>query len=128
MERLLVYEVFHPLGEERPIDKVKFDDDLFEFHQKLIRLRKTNPTLVNGDLEFIKVDDNQDLLAYRRFDSNQDMIVIFNHLNESKKISIAKKFDFNYQEILDNRKIYNETDKIFIEVPPMSVYILKPMN
>lgn len=69
-------------------DKVGFNQQQFEFYKKLISLRKNNPVLSTGEIEFIKADSK--ILAYKRFDVSNEIIVLFN--------LEANKRDFELQE------------------------------
>ncbi|MEO1009741.1 MAG: glycoside hydrolase family 13 protein [Bacteroidota bacterium] len=118
-------ETTHPMGKERPTDKVKFNEEMFNFHQMLIKIRKTNPVLVHGEIEFIKVGGSKDLLAYRRYDDIDEIIVVFNHMNSSKKIEIPKILKREYKEILGFSTVEQAKEKLVVTVPPRKVSILK---
>jgi glycosidase len=115
----------HPLGKEKPMDKVEFNLDLFQFHQQLIRIRKANPILIHGELEFLNVGDSKELLAYRRYNNTDEIIVVFNHKNTSEKIEIAKGFKGVYKDILDASKVESDQDKLVISLPPRKATLLK---
>ena len=121
-------ETTHPIGKDRPADKVEFNHELFLLHQKLIRIRKANPLLINGEIEFIEIDDSDGLLAYRRFDKKNEMIIVFNHYNTSKKIQIPRAFDVEYKNILQTAIIENHGDKLTTEIPARTAILLKPNN
>ena len=121
-------ETTHPLGLERPIDKVVFNHDVFNFHRKLISIRKSNPLLVQGDIEFIKVKGFNDMFAYRRFDDTNEILAVFNHENTSKTIEISKVFNGEYSDILKVSKVENSQDKLMVTIPPRTASILKVIN
>ncbi|MEO1655600.1 MAG: alpha-amylase family glycosyl hydrolase, partial [Bacteroidota bacterium] len=73
-------EVAHPLGKERPEDEVKFNQGLYAYYQKLINIRKAHPVLSQGEMEYVKMDDAKEILAYSRFDQDpgkQEILVVF---------------------------------------------------
>lgn len=121
-------EVAHPLGQKRPIDKVEFNHDLFQFHQKLIQIRKSNPVLIEGELEFIKVDNLNSVLAYRRFNKSDEMIVLFNHDHQPKTVKIPLSKVGKYKDILENAKIATEGETLTAEIPAKSACLLKLIN
>ena len=90
-------ESVHPTGKERPEDEVRFDEELFSAYRALIRLRKQHPALVSGDIEFVKVDDGKEILAYSRFDDQQEVLVVFNTGSTNQIISLPAKFNGNYR-------------------------------
>ena len=121
-------EITHPTGRERPRDKVEFNQGLFQLHQKLIQIRKKNPVLVHGDLEFIRVDDANELLAYRRFDEENEMIVVFNHLQVPKVITIPNVTGKKYKSVFDSSTIEYNDSKITLEIPARTASLLQIIN
>ncbi|RPI89055.1 MAG: DUF3459 domain-containing protein, partial [Planctomycetaceae bacterium] len=71
-------EVSHPLGQNRPSDPVEVDHGLFEFYQKLIRLRRSHRALSRGTFRALLADDAARTLAYERQFSDQLIWVAFN--------------------------------------------------
>ncbi len=55
-------ETAHPLGKSRPADEVYFDEDLFDWYRKLIGIRKSNPSLSLGEIEFFLLDEKTKFL------------------------------------------------------------------
>ncbi|BFP41825.1 glycoside hydrolase family 13 protein [Flavobacteriaceae bacterium GF1] len=118
-------ETTHPLGEKRPVDKVTFNDDLFQFHQQLIRIRKSNPILIHGEIEFIDIADSEGMLAYRRYDDSNEMIAIFNHHNSTKEISIPRAVDVDFIDVLNERTIENKSNKLKLKIPARTACLIK---
>lgn len=121
-------ETYHQIEEfERPKNEVKFNDELFHFYKKLIKIRKENPILALGELEYLMVDDEREILAYSRFNESAEVIVIFNNSENEQSVNILKKQDNKtYHNILNDTKINNQdTKSIQIKIPPKSVVILK---
>ena len=81
-------EVSHPHGARRPRDVVEADKELFEYIQTLANLRTENPVLIYGDLDYVLVDDQRDLLAYTRYDGIQKMLVVFNNARHHQSAAI----------------------------------------
>lgn len=118
-------EAHHPLGNgKRPKDEVKFNDELFQFYQKLIKIRKENEVLALGDIEYLLIDDNKEVLAYSRFNGATEVIVVFNTSNKTVNINIPKKQPKDYQNILNDIEVENEKDKLSIELGTRSAVIL----
>lgn len=62
---------------KKTYDQVGFNREHLEFYKKLIHIRKENPVLVSGSLDFTVADDK--ILAYNRRNNNGDLIsVVFN--------------------------------------------------
>lgn len=118
-------EKAHPTGQERPVDKVAFNQEVFSYFQKLIRIRKENPVLVHGDIEFIKVDDANEILAYRRFMEEEEIIAVFNANQAAQNISISLNTNRKYSDVLQGIEIQANNGVLSLQVPPRSAAILK---
>lgn len=122
-------EIAHPLQMQRPIDKVSFDYQLFAYYQKLITLRKSNPVLIHGELSFMPAAKSNGLFAYRRFDDQNEIIVVFNHHHQSSNFELSRDTGHLYQDILNGIKSQNPVDgKTLWEIAPRNALILKKIN
>jgi cyclomaltodextrinase / maltogenic alpha-amylase / neopullulanase len=118
-------ETNHPLGQSRPRDEVIFDDELFLYYQKLIKLRKDNRVLINGKIDFIKIDDTNKILAYSRYNDYEEVIAIFNTSTENKLIELPVKANKTYKDKLENLPaIKAKNNTIQLEIFPRSTAIL----
>ncbi len=118
-------ETIHPTGKERPIDKVEFDHDYFQYYQRLIEIRKNNPVLIHGDVEFLNLENNDEILAYRRFDKNDEIIAVFNASLNPQEIQLPLKYKNGYTDILYGAKVENKNGQLIIHIPPRTPAILK---
>jgi glycosidase len=50
-------------------------------------MRKDNPVLAQGDLEFILADDKKLVLAYSRRSAENEIVVIFNRSDEKQFVT-----------------------------------------
>ena len=116
-------ESAHPLGKERPVDSVKFNHELFDYYQTLIRIRRENPVLMKGDLEFIQLKVPE-VLAYRRFDPNEEIYVVINASASSNPISIPSQNRAIYADILEGHVVKREGDHLLVELPARSAAII----
>ena len=66
----------------KAFDKVGFNQEQFDWYRQLIRIRKENPVLSTGKISFLVANGKK--LAYKRYDANHEIIVLFN-LEESKQ-------------------------------------------
>jgi len=78
-------------------DKVGFNEEYFNFYKKLISIRRENPVLASGDIEFLVADGNK--LAYRRFDDKNEIIVLFNMGSETEKFELP--IGYTYINLFD---------------------------
>jgi cyclomaltodextrinase len=111
----------------RPVDVVRPDTALRSFYKKLCRIRKENPVLVHGDLNFSIADDKKMILAYSRTNGKDDIEVIFNRSDSARVIMVTVNIDGEFKDLLSSGNIsYESSDKkIEIRLAPLSGMILK---
>lgn len=119
-------EKMHPLGKEKSIDEVKFNTEQFDYYRKLITLRKQNPVLVHGQIEFIPIDE--ETLVYKRFDKQEEIIAVFNASENAKRIAVPVKTKGTYQDLLSGIKTKHEAGKIVLQIPGRTPAVLKKSN
>lgn len=98
-------------------DEVAFNKQHFEFYKSLIQLRKSNPVLVNGELEFL--ESNKHVLAYRRFMKGEEIIVVLNAGNQAEPFELPQ--NANYRSLMGKEIVKGPT----VTVAPLSGLILK---
>jgi len=101
-------------------DKVAFDTPLFNFYKKLIRIRKENPVLSNGSIDFITAEGKT--LIYKRYDKKTQIWVLFNL--DTKKQSLKLPEKRNYFNLLDGKIFYGNS----FTINSLSGAILKIMD
>ncbi len=104
---------------EKEFDKVEFNKEHFDFYKKIINIRTENSILATGDIEFIIAEGNK--LGYRRFDDNNEIIVLFNMESESESFELPT--EYSYENLLDKTLA---SDKITMK--PYSGVIFKRIN
>lgn len=103
---------------EKMFDEVTFNQQHFNWYKKLISLRKNNPVLSTGDIEFIVAEGKK--LGYRRYNTKEEIVVLFNLENTRQQFNWNNKG--KYTDLL-NGKIY--TGARPIELPSLSTAVLK---
>ena len=98
-------------------DKVAFNQVQFDFYKKLISIRKDNPVLSSGDILWMAASGKT--LVYKRFDSTDAVIVIFNL--ESTQQSFVVPKDASWTDLLTNKKVIGNS----IVVKSLSAAVLK---
>jgi cyclomaltodextrinase len=98
-------------------DKVAFNQQHFDFYKKLIAIRNSNLVLVEGKLDFIRAEGK--MLAYKRYDKNQEIIVLFNLDTTNKKFDLPA--NTTYTNLLDNVVMKGNS----ISLKPLTAAILK---
>lgn len=113
-------EISHPLSSKtRPADENVFDQDLFDYYKKMIKLRQTNPSLKIGKIKMLNDVTQNDVFAFSRFTDSQQSIVIFNRSESSQKVKINAEI-LNYSEYacpINNKNINVENGDLTVELP-----------
>jgi len=110
----------------RNVDEVKPDTTLMSFYNKITALRRENPVLVYGDLNFIIADDEKMVLGYSRTKDNDEIIVLFNRSGEKEFVSLPEKVKMKYKMIFSVGQISlidTENGNEF-EMEPLSAVVL----
>lgn len=98
-------------------DKVGFNTDLFNFYKKLIAIRKENPILATGDIEFLEAKEKQ--LIYKRYENGEEIIVGFNLSKEIIYIPLAETG--KYLDLLTHKTVKAN----HIAIKPLGAVILR---
>mgnify|MGYP000903908863 CR=1 FL=1 len=98
-------------------DQVQFNQQLLDYYKQIIKIRKTNPVLSSGKIEFLKAEGTT--LVYKRFDNKNLIYVLFNLSNEPADSGLT--LDGNFEDLLKKDSFYDKK----VKIPPMSALILK---
>lgn len=126
----IVYEdektAFDPL-KSRSVDAVIPDKELFSFYQKLIKMRKENPVLIYGDLQFPLADDIKMVLAYSRSRGNEKIICVFNRSDKAQSVDVPVTNPGNFMDINSQEcTTYKTSDAVLkISLEPLTAKVLK---
>jgi len=74
---------------EKEFDEVGFNQELFEFYKMIVKMRRENSVLANGEIEFLVAEGKR--LAYKRFDEKEIIIVLFNLEETPQSFSVTDK-------------------------------------
>ncbi len=115
-------ETTHPLGQKRPRDKVRFDEDLSRYYQLLGRMRQALPALRRGSAETLMADDSRRLLVVVRTLDDQRVICAYNA--SDREATVEAPFDVPTREILSGRRLRPKDGKTFVTVPALGAAVL----
>lgn len=105
---------------EKSFDTIAFNQQQFNWYKKLISIRKANPVLSNGNIEFIITEGKK--LGYKRKNNANEIIVLFN-LEKDKQVFLLP-LKATYKDLLTN-KIFTGNS---ILLSTLSVAVLKKIN
>lgn len=82
----------------------KSEDSIFAFYQELIKLRRENPAIVDGDLKFL-LDDHKEILLYLRSCAEQALLVVANYSGAPVVFDVPDELRAHtWSRILTNKK------------------------
>ncbi len=96
-----------------PWKKSKQNRELFDFYQKLIKIRKKYPTLQKGNFESFLIDESRNIYGYKRYFKQKIIYVIINNSSVKHKIRLDKKIPAGkkYNDILNEKKYKYQKEK-----------------
>ena len=119
----------HPLGRPRDPDPVTFDRELFEWHRRLIALRKAHPALSLGAVDFFLTDDENRVLGYRRYLDGQDLFVVVNNSAETVSLHLNLEAyvsgDVRLTNLLDDHPFQGPGVSLPVQCEPYEILVLK---
>lgn len=122
-------EISHPFGKQRKQDEVKFEKDIFEWYKKMIGIRRENPVLALGDIDFFLVDNSNGILGYKRTYKDQSLFVILNNKNISQTIYVDLPGIESGKGIITNlingEEIMGTQQKFQINLAPYQIMVLE---
>ncbi len=121
-------ETHHPLGFERPDDKVFFDSSLFNYYRKLIAIRRNNPALSVGEIKFYNDNVNPFLLSFLRKEKGRKIFVIVNNSTEKSYYKLPRFLLGDIKDLLSGRSFNvnpNKKKDNFINLNPFEILILE---
>jgi glycosidase len=101
-------------------DKVEFNQSHFDWYKKLITIRKSNPVLSTGELQFMVTEGKR--LAYKRFNSSEEIIVLLNLEPTSQNFELPQHTV--WIDLLTNKKYKAKS----INIKSLSAAVLKKVE
>jgi glycosidase len=119
-------ETSDPLGRKRKPDSVSFNNDLFNWYRKLIKIRKQNKELMEGDLKFFLIDNDQKILGYSRTLNDSTIYILLNNSRKSKSLHTKFIYGSNgtLRDLISGNKILAKSINN-IKLSPYQMMILK---
>lgn len=100
-------------------DIVEPDLDLFNHYKKLISIRNNNEILQTGKYETIFIDDDKNIIVFRRFNDIKEIIVVLNRSSEPANLELETEHSEYYTDLLNNNQLVPaEGKKISLKVEP----------
>ncbi len=115
-----------PIGRPRNPDTVKFDQNLFNWYQKLISIRKENQALSLGDLHFFLTDNNKKIVGFSRTLGSETYFIILNNKSSNDTVDLQIiKTGLELTNLMNGDKYKMNDEKYEIPLAPYGIVILK---
>ena len=121
-------EKTHPFGKQRKPDSVYFDDSVYQWYKRLIAIRKSNPALSIGSVNFNFIENDKNILGYERKLNQNYLFVLVNNSNSSQTVRIPNNM-LNVKDLLIDQiskaKFFSKKNEFEIILFPYQILILK---
>jgi glycosidase len=118
----------HPIaGKTRTNDVVKFDQDLFNYYKKLVRIRKESVALREGEFRTLLTEDVKGVYVFLRKLGEDEAIVALNNSGREQRVDIKVGGSWKYREQLSGREVVGK-DHLELALEPKSGSILEKIR
>jgi cyclomaltodextrinase / maltogenic alpha-amylase / neopullulanase len=104
-------------SDKSTFDTIRFNTQQFNWYKKLIAIRTQNPVLSSGKIAFLRAEGKK--LVYKRFDDNNEIIIMFNLETSNQNFSLPEKV--TYRDLITNNLVSGNN----ITLQPLSALVLK---
>ena len=122
-------ETIHPTGKSRPKDEVFFNNDLFNWYKKMIRIRKENPAISLGEIDFFMNEKKNNVLGYKRNYKNQTVWILVNNSEKQRFVNLDlldfENPDGNLTDLVTGDKIKFSKKVLSMFMKPYQVIVFK---
>ena len=97
---------------------LKEENSLFHFYQKLIKFRKEEPLVKEGEFHLLS-KDNPHIFAYERIGEEEKLVIVSNFSNKERKYKKLKKWDY------DDLVFSNYEENSYVHLKPFETRVYK---
>ena len=101
-------------------DQMNDESSLFSTYSTMIRIRRENPVLKYGDIAHVDTGVKA-IIAYRRFDTDTNLLVVHNTLNQEYSLNFSPASDY---EVIYSQDPMSKTDAGKLLIAGRSVVII----
>lgn len=96
---------------------------IYQYYKELIRIRKENKAITEGDISFLNTEDAQ-IFAYKRTYKKQEIVVVCNWKGNNCKMKLQGTFNKLAGNYLDSAKKISE----MLTLRPYECYVLEKLS
>ena len=105
-------------------NKVKFDDDMFNYYKKIIKIRNSHPALQFGDFKTVLTDDENEIYVFERNYNTQKVIFVLNNNPAILNVELSLESGM-YKDVFNEDSIYEaKVGKLKLELSGKSGSVL----
>ena len=67
-------------------DENRQDKEIYNWYKKLIHIRKEHSCLTNGNVKYLEIDDNNDLIVMRAYNDTEELYIILHNNNTNVEV------------------------------------------
>lgn len=67
-------------------DENRQDKEIYNWYKKLIHIRKEHSCLTNGNVKYLEIDDNNDLIVMRSYNDTEELYIILHNNNTNVEV------------------------------------------
>lgn len=97
--------------------EVKTNEEIIKWYKQIIEIRnKYKNVFGNGDLEYLLVDDEKNIMVYKREYQGEKILIAINRSNKIEKIELELKGKGKYTDLFTDKKYDIIDGKVIIEL------------
>ncbi len=111
---------------EKAVNEQENDkNSLLQYYKNILAFRKKTPALKVGDIEFVTLESNEEILSFYRTTDNQKILCLFNFSENEIQIQLSKEIklqmieQFNFNSNLENK---------MVKLKPYGVFLAKILS
>jgi len=116
-------DAWHPNGNPRKADLVRFDEETFKYVQTLGRLRAAQPALRRGTIETVLADEFRRVYVFSRVLEAERVVAAFNLTDKEQALDVALPA-VQARELISGRRLRARDGKVPLVLPPFSAALV----
>lgn len=103
--------------------QIQDETSILEFYKKLIRIRKENPVIAKGNIEFVEKENN-DVLAYTRCLGEKQLLVCCNFRSKESRMNLGQEWALGKKLLGNYEKSHDYKNKVLV-LQPYEIIVLE---
>jgi len=109
-----------------PWNPKDWNNEILEYHKKLIQIRKQNKALTHGEFEAILIDNEKNVYAFKRIYEDHEALALINNGDQEFLFTVKTEKQFN--DALTNEPFKPKKGKVIVKLKPKEAVLLLPIT